>query len=87
MRVDVVDVTTASQKRWNLSDKDKWWTNVGLTDGTNAPQSLGSSDSDTWLEQELRPHDPRPPMDSIASPQPASLGSTDQDSGPAAAST
>jgi hypothetical protein len=86
--VDVAeDVTTAShwQKRWNPSDK--WWTNrAALADGANAPQILKSSDSDHRSEQELRPHDPRSPMDPIASPQP-SLGSTDPDSGPAAAST
>ncbi|KAF8490341.1 hypothetical protein F5888DRAFT_1128112 [Russula emetica] len=63
VRVDVVDVaeivTAASRKRWNPSDK--WWTNAA--DRTNTPSSLGSSDSDYQLEQELRPHDPRSPID------------------------
>jgi hypothetical protein len=77
------DVTTASRKRWN--PPDKWWTNAA--DRTNTPSSLGSSNSDYRLdsEQELRPHDPRSPMDSYPSTpgQPhgqASLGSTDSDS-------
>ena len=80
MRVNVVDVaedvTTASQKRWNLWDKR--WTNAALADRTNTPQNLGLSVSDYRLEQELRSHVPRSPMDSNASPQP-SLGSTDPD--------
>ena len=80
MRADVVDVAedviTVSQKRWN--PLDKWWTTAALVDRTNTPQNLGLSDSDYRLEQELRSHVPRSPMDSNASPQP-SLGSTDPD--------
>ena len=60
------DVTTASPKSWNPS-----------ADRTNTPTSLGSSESDHRLEQELRPHDPRSPMDPNPSSQPQlSLGST-----------
>jgi hypothetical protein len=81
IRVDLVDVgkdvITASQRRWN--SLDKWWTNAAPADRTNTPQSLGSSGFDYRLEQELRPHDPRSPVDSDTSPQP-SLGSTDPDS-------
>src|SRR6266576_4467414 len=70
------DVTTASRKRWDPSDE--WWTNSA--NRANTPPSLGSSDSANWLEQELRPHDPRSPMDLNPSPQPQpSLGSTDSD--------
>jgi hypothetical protein len=68
------DATTASRKRWNPSDKR--WTNAG--DRTNTPSSLGSSDSDYRLEQELRPHDPRSPIDLNTSPH-SSLGSRDSD--------
>ncbi|KAI0279905.1 hypothetical protein BGY98DRAFT_383452 [Russula aff. rugulosa BPL654] len=71
VRVDAVDVAedvaTASQKR--CSPSNKWWTNSALADRTNAPLNLESSDSDYRLEQNLRPHDPRSPMDSNASPQ------------------
>ena len=78
VRVDVVDVaedvTTASRKRWNPSDK--WWMNAA--DRTITPSSQGSSDSDHRLEQELRLHDPRSPMDSNPSVQ-QSLGSGNSD--------
>jgi hypothetical protein len=68
------DVTTASRKRWN--PLDKWRTNAA--DWTNTPSSLGSSDSDYRLEQELRPHDPRSPIDLNTSPH-SSLGSRNSD--------
>jgi hypothetical protein len=78
VRVDVVDVaedvTTTSRKYWNPSDK--WSTNAA--DRTNMPSSLGPSDSDYRLEQGLRPHDPRSPMDSNP-PAQQSPGSTDSD--------
>jgi hypothetical protein len=74
------DVTTMSRKRWNPSDE--WWTNSA--DRTNTPPRLGSSDSDYRSEQELRPHDPRSPVDPNPSapsqPQP-SMGSADSDVG------
>jgi hypothetical protein len=70
------DVTTTSGKRWNPSYE--WWTNSA--DRTKTPPRLGLSDSDYRLEQELRPHGSRSPMDPNASPhsQP-SPGTTDSD--------
>jgi hypothetical protein len=85
VRVDVVDVakdvpaTTASQK--HLDPSDRWSTTAVLADRANALRDLGSSDSDYRLEQDLRSHDPRSPMDSNAYPQPSRpVGSTDLDS-------
>ena len=89
MRVDVMDVakdvTTASLKRWNPSDKS--WTNAALADRANTPQGLGSRD-------ELDPHYPHslpvgspapahnnlPPVDlDLNYPPLPNLGSTDSD--------
>ncbi|KAI0279898.1 hypothetical protein BGY98DRAFT_932911 [Russula aff. rugulosa BPL654] len=85
VRVDVLDVakdvpvTTASQKHLNPSDR--WSTTAVLADRANALQDLESSDSDYRLEQDLRSHNPRSPMDSNPSPQPSRpVGSTDLDS-------
>ncbi|KAN0102338.1 hypothetical protein V8E52_012043 [Russula decolorans] len=65
------DVTTASPKRWNPSNERQ----TSSADRTNTPTSLGSSDSDYRLEQELRPHDPRSPMDPNPPPPPNNLPS------------
>jgi hypothetical protein len=85
VRVDVVDiakdmlVTTVSQKRWKPSDMRS--TTAVLADRANAPQNLESSNFDYRLEQDLRSHDPRSPMDSNPSPQRIlPVGSTDLDS-------
>jgi hypothetical protein len=75
---DVPVTTSTSQKRWNPSDR--WSTTAVLAGRANTPQNLESSDSDHRLEQDLRPHDPRSPMDPNASPQPnLPVGSTDPD--------
>jgi hypothetical protein len=69
------DMTTASGKRYNPSDE---W--ASSADRMNTPARLGLSDSDHWLEQELRPHDSRSPLGSNppSPPQPGP-GSTDSD--------
>jgi hypothetical protein len=87
VRVDVLDVakdvpvTIASHKRRSPSGR---WSTIAALGGrgrANAPQNLESSDSDYRLERDLRPYNPRSPMDSNPSLQPnLPVGSTDLDS-------